>query len=127
MSDKDGIATIHALVARMQDAWNDSDFVGYMNGFANPDVIFVSRGEIQKDWQGTLEHYERDYGGSPDRRGTLTFSDIDVTLLAPGVAQLVGVYTLVRDSGTQTGINTRILQKRAGSWVITLNHVSARP
>lgn len=29
----------------MEAAWNRGDFKGYMDGFANPDVIFISRGE----------------------------------------------------------------------------------
>jgi uncharacterized protein (TIGR02246 family) len=127
MSDRQEIAAIYAVMANMQAAWNTGDFAGYMKGFSNPDVIFVSRGQIQSDWQATLDHYERDYGGGPGRRGHLEFSDMNVVVLAPGVAQLVGTYTLVRDTGTQTGINTRILHKRAETgWVITLNHVSAR-
>ena len=127
MSDSIEIAAIHALMAQMQDAWNRGDFAGYMAGFADPDVIFVSRGQIQADWQATLDHYERDYGGGPGAQGRLTVTNMDVTLLAPAIAQLVGTYTLVRTTGTQTGINTRILQKRQKGWVITLNHVSARP
>jgi hypothetical protein len=61
---------ILAVIGRMEEAWNRGDFRGYMEGFANPDVIFVSRGEFQKDWQGTLDHYIRDYGGSAETRGT---------------------------------------------------------
>ena len=53
---------ILAVITRMEAAWNRGDFRGYMEGFANPDVIFVSRGQFQKDWQGTLDHYVRDYG-----------------------------------------------------------------
>lgn len=51
---------ILALITRMEAAWNRGDFWGYMEGFANPDVIFVSRGQFQNDWQGTLDHYIRD-------------------------------------------------------------------
>src|SRR5688500_10891995 len=40
---------ILAVIGRMEQAWNRGDFRGYMEGFANPDVIFVSRGEFQKD------------------------------------------------------------------------------
>ena len=40
---------ILAVISRMEQAWNRGDFRGYMEGFANPDVIFVSRGEFQKD------------------------------------------------------------------------------
>ena len=60
---------ILGVIGRMEAAWNRGDFRGYMQGFANPDVIFVSRGEFQKDWQGTLDHYIRDYGTSPETRG----------------------------------------------------------
>ncbi|WP_417583146.1 YybH family protein [Pelagibacterium sp.] len=121
------IDAILALMRRMQDAWNSGDFAGYMEGFANPDVIFVSRGHIQDDWQATLEHYERDYGGAPGQQGRLTFSDMAITILAPCIAQLVGTYSLSRSVRSQTGINTRILHKRPEiGWVITLNHVSAR-
>src|SRR5215831_13835008 len=47
------------VITRMQDAWNRGDFRGYMQGFKNPDVIFVSGGRFQDGWQGTLEHYIR--------------------------------------------------------------------
>lgn len=119
-------AAIRALIAGMEAAWNCGDFRGYMEGFANPDVVFVSRGEFQKDWQGTLDHYVRDYGQSSDTRGTLHFYDIRIEMLAPDAAQLVSRYRLSRPQRTQDGINTRLMRKREGRWVIALNHVSAR-
>ena len=33
-------------------------------------------------------------------------------------------YNLVRSAGNQTGVNTRLMRKRDGRWVIALNHVS---
>jgi uncharacterized protein (TIGR02246 family) len=119
-------AAIREVIARMEAAWNRGDFRGYMEGFANPDVIFVSRGEFQKDWQGTLDHYIRDYGQSPDGRGTLRFYDIRIELLGPDAAQLISRYRLDRPNSPQNGINTRLMRKRDGKWVIALNHVSSR-
>ena len=116
---------IIAVIARMEAAWNRGDFRGYMDGFANPDVVFVSRGRFQQGWQGTLDHYVRDYGGSPERRGTLRFFDIKVEMLAPDAAQLISRYTLTRPANAQDGINTRLMRKRDGRWVIALNHVSS--
>jgi uncharacterized protein (TIGR02246 family) len=116
---------IKALIAQMQAAWNRGDFRGYMEGFANPDVIFVSKGRFQSGWQGTLDHYVRDYGGSPERRGTLRCFDIRVPMLSPDAAQLISRYTLTRPTGAQDGINTRLMRKRNGKWVIALNHVSS--
>ena len=87
---------ILALITRMETAWNRSDFHGYMEGFANPDVVFVSRGVIQKDWQGTLDHYIRDYGASEATRGVLHFSDISIEMLAPDAALLNSRFQLDR-------------------------------
>ena len=113
------------VIARMEAAWNRGDFRGYMEGFANPDVVFVSKGRFQQGWQGTLDHYIRDYGGSPERRGKLHFFDIRVEMLAPDAAQLISRYKLDRPSNPQDGINTRLMRKRNGKWVIALNHVSS--
>jgi uncharacterized protein (TIGR02246 family) len=117
---------IVALIGRMEAAWNRGDFDGYMEGFANPDVVFVSRGQFQKDWQGTLDHYVRDYGSSVETRGTLRFFDIKIELLGPDVAQLISRYQLDRPQNPQDGINTRLMRKRGDQWVIALNHVSSR-
>jgi uncharacterized protein (TIGR02246 family) len=121
-ADKQAILDV---ITRMEAAWNRGDFCGYMEGFANPDVVFVSKGRFQQGWQGTLDHYIRDYGGSPERRGTLHFFDIKVEMLSPDAAQLISRYTLDRPSGAQDGINTRLMRKRNGKWVIALNHVSS--
>lgn len=118
-------AAIRTVIADMEAAWNRGDFRGYMAGFANPDVIFVSRGQFQKDWQGTLDHYVRDYGASADTRGRLHFYDIRVEMLAPDAAQLISRFRLSRSMKTLDGINTRLMRKRDGKWVIALNHVSA--
>ena len=117
---------ILSLVSRMETAWNRGDFKGYMDGFANPDVIFISHGEYQKDWQGTLDHYIRDYGTSDATRGHLRFYDIRIEMLGPDAAQLNSRFHLERPDNPLDGISTRILRKRDGQWVITLNHVSAR-
>jgi ketosteroid isomerase-like protein len=110
------------VINGMQEAWNRGDFRGYMGGFKNPDVVFVSGGRFQEGWQGTLDHYIRDYGAS---RGTLRFYDIHVEILAPDAAQLVSRFELIRPQHPQYGINTRLMRKVNGRWVIALNHVSA--
>ena len=81
-------AAILNTVHQMEDAWNRGDFRGYMAGFKNPDVVFVSGGKFQEGWQGTLDHYVRDYGGSAERRGKLHFYNMKVDLLAPDAAML---------------------------------------
>lgn len=116
---------ILSVVERMEDAWNRGDFRGYMAGFKNPDVVFVSGGAFQDGWQGTLDHYIRDYGGSPERRGRLHFYNMKVDLLASDAAMLIGQYRLERGSRVTEGVNTRLFRKVHGRWLITMNHVSA--
>lgn len=116
---------ILAVVAAMETAWNRGDFAGYMAGFANPGVTFVSGGRIQDGWQGTLDHYVRDYGGSPDRRGTVHFFDMAIDVLAPDAAMLVGQFTLTRPKNALRGVNTRLFRRIGGRWVIAMNHVSS--
>lgn len=120
------IAAIRQVIADMEAAWNRGDFRGYMAGFQNPGVVFVSKGRFQDGWQGTLDHYVRDYGGAPDKRGTLHFFDIKVEMLAPDAAQLISRYTLDRPGAPQDGVNTRLMRKIDGRWVIALNHVSSK-
>lgn len=116
---------ILSVIHRMEAAWNQGDFRGYMAGFKNPDVVFVSGGKFQDGWRGTLDHYIRDYGGSPERRGRLHFYNMKVDLLGPDAAMLIGQYRLVRGSRVSEGVNTRLFRKFQGRWLITMNHVSA--
>ena len=118
-------AAVLATISRMEAAWNVGDFRGYMAGFKNPDVIFVSGGKFQDGWQGTLDHYIRDYGGSAERRGVLHFYNMKVDILGPNAAMLIGQYRLTRGSRITEGVNTRLFRKVRGRWLITVNHVSA--
>ena len=118
-------SAILGVIHRMEEAWNRGDFRGYMAGFKNPDVVFVSGGKFQQGWQGTLDHYVRDYGGSPERRGQLHFYNMKVDVLSPNAAMLIGKYRLVRGPRVTEGVNTRLFRKFHGHWLITMNHVSA--
>jgi ketosteroid isomerase-like protein len=118
-------ALILDTIHRMEAAWNRGDFRGYMAGFKNPDVIFVSDGKFQEGWQGTLDHYIRDYGGSAERRGKLRFYHMKVELLGAHAAMLIGQYHLERGNRVTEGVNTRLFRKIKGQWLITVNHVSA--
>ncbi|HET9639888.1 MAG TPA: nuclear transport factor 2 family protein [Allosphingosinicella sp.] len=123
---KDDEAAIRRVVAGMEADWNRGDFAGYMAAFKKPDVVFVSKGEYQKDWQGTLDHYVRDYGGDPGRRGKLHFFDLRIELLGADAAMLTGRYRLEGGEKPQDGINTRLFRYVDGRWVIALNHVSSK-
>jgi ketosteroid isomerase-like protein len=118
-------AAILSVINHMEAAWNRGDFAGYMAGFKKPDVIFVSGGKFQEGWQGTLDHYVRDYGGSGRRRGKLHFYNMKVDILGRDAAMLIGRYRLERGTRITEGVNTRLFRKIHSKWLITMNHVSA--
>jgi len=122
--DEARTAILH-VVSDMEAGWNRGDFKGYMAGFENPGVVFVSGGKIQGGWQDTLDHYVKGYGGAPERRGMLHFYDLKIDVLAPDAAMLVGHYHLEKPEHPQEGINTRLFRKVGGHWVIAMNHVSS--
>ena len=47
-------------------------------------------------------------------------------MLGPDAAQLISRYRLEGGGRPQDGINTRLMRKVDGRWVIGLNHVSSR-
>jgi hypothetical protein len=55
-ADKQAILDVIAVEPRR--------FPRLYGGLREPDVVFVSK-TGQQGWQGTLDHYVRDYGGSP--------------------------------------------------------------
>lgn len=118
-------AAILNTIHEMEESWNRGDFRGYMAGFKNPGIVFVSGGKFQGGWQSTLEHYVRDYGGAPERRGILHFYNMKVDILSSDAAMLIGQYRLVRGPRITEGVNTRLFRKIDGKWLITMNHVSA--
>ena len=121
----DAEGQIRAVITRMEGAWNRGDFRGYMEGFWNPGVRFVSKGRMLTGWRETLDHYVRDYD-TPEKRGKLTFWDVQVETLGPDVAQMTGRYRLESRGMAQDGVNTRLFRKIGGRWVIILNHVSSK-
>ena len=97
-----------------------------MAGFKNPDVVFVSGGKFQDGWQGTLDHYVRDYGGSAERRGKLHFYNMKVDLLAPDAAMLIGQYRLERGTARHRGReHPPVPQSSRPAGSSPMNHVSA--
>ena len=116
---------ILAVVATMEHAWNSGDFKGYMNGFENPGVRFVSKGRIKGGWQDALDNYVNNYGNAPDGRGELHFYDMTVEVYAQDAALLISRYHLERADHPQEGVNTRLFRKIDGRWVISMNHVSS--
>lgn len=112
------------MIRARQNAWNRGDFQGYMSGFENPGIIFVSNGKIQKSWQATLDHYMKGYP-TKEARGRVRFYDATIRMLGPNAALLICHLHMSRPKQPLEGVFTDVVQRVDGKWIITMNHVSA--
>jgi len=113
------------VMTTQQAAWNRGDLEGYMQGYWKSDSLrFASGGTVKYGWETTLQGYKRGY---PDRAaiGRLTFSDMDVTFMAPDAAIVFGRWALERKNDAPHGLYTLLFRKRDKGWCIVADHTSA--
>jgi beta-aspartyl-peptidase (threonine type) len=121
----DDAADIKAVLNDQQAAWNKGDLVGFMKGYWNSkDLTFVSGKDVTRGWEPTLERYKRRYQSEGKEMGKLDFSDVQVQVLAPGVALVSGKWELTLTKETVGGRYTLIVKKLDEGWRIVHDHTS---
>ena len=121
-------ATESAIRKVMDDeaaAWNRGDIEGFMQGYwRSAELKFVSGDRVTRGWQQTLDNYKRSY---PDKAamGTLTFSDLEITVLSKDAAFVVGSWSLQREKDRPHGKFTLLFRKFKDGWRITADHSSS--
>ncbi|MFB9842318.1 YybH family protein [Mucilaginibacter ginsenosidivorans] len=112
------------VLATQQDAWNRGDIEGFMQGYWKSDsLMFVGKTAPVYGWQTTLDHYKKGY---PDRAamGQLTFDIIQVRILDPANAFVMGGWKLKREKDEPGGYFTLWFRKINGEWKIVCDHTS---
>ncbi len=117
-------AEIRKVLGDQVAAWNRADVPGFMEGYAKaPTTTFVSS-KITKGYVQVLNNYLTRYD-SRDKMGALSFSDLEVNLLSPEYASVIGRWILTRYSGENDGgFFTLLFQKTPEGWRIILDHTS---
>ncbi len=118
-------AGIRAVLDAQEAAWNRGDLEAFMAGYWKSDrTAFVGSSGILRGWQAVLDRYRRTY---PDRAamGRLTFSDLEITVLAPDAALVLGRWELERASDRPGGVFTLVARKFPEGWRIIHDHTSA--
>lgn len=119
------IAAVRAVLDAQRDAWNRGDVAGYMDGYARtPDITFISGDSITRGWQTVHDRYKKNYD-SRDKMGTLTFSDLEPTILSPDAVMVLGRWHLKRTSDEPHGRFTLILRRTKAGWRIVHDHTSS--
>jgi ketosteroid isomerase-like protein len=122
--DEKAKAAIRKVMDEQAAAWNRGDIEGFMQGYWNsPELKFVSGENVTKGWQPTLDRYKKSYD-SRAKMGTLTFSDLDITILSKDAAVVLGNWSLQRASDNPKGKFTLIFRKFKNDWRIVHDHTS---
>jgi uncharacterized protein (TIGR02246 family) len=119
---------IRAILTNTEAAWNRGDLTAVAAYYEDsPRTTFIGREVTRGGTQAILERYRRAYP-TPESRGVLTFSEIEVRPLAEGVALAIGKYSLKRTAaggGDATGRFTLVLHRTPAGWKIVHDHSSA--
>src|SRR5947199_4972988 len=107
---------IRSVLQAKQDDWNRGDIDGFMNGYArSASTVFISEDTIRRGWQTVRDRYRKKYS-SRAKMGTLTFSDLEITLLSSDSAVASGRWKLKRANDQPHGRFTRSRKRPPECW-----------
>src|SRR5439155_23985365 len=116
---------IRAVLDAQAAAWNRGDIEGYMNGYdRSPKTEFVGGDSITRGWQEVLDRYKKRYD-TREKLGTLTFSDLEITMLSKDAALVLGRWRLKRANDEPHGTFSLLFRKTKAGWRIVHDHSSA--
>ena len=125
--DASGEAQIRAILDLQTAAWNRGDLDTFMTGYwKSPETEFVGASGLTRGWQAVLDRYRRNY---PDGKamGRLTFSNLEVHLVCPDAAFVIGEFQLEREKDRPAGIFTLNFRKFTEGWRIVADHTTGFP
>ena len=117
-------AAIRKVMDDQAAAWNRGDIDGFMAGYwRSPKLTFVSGTNVTRGWQQTLDRYKKSYD-TRAKMGTLTFSDLELTVLSKDAAVVLGSWSLAREKDNPHGKFTLLFRKFKEGWRVAMDHTS---
>ena len=125
-SAADHEAAIRSVLDSQAKAWNQGDLEGFMDGYLEGSgLVFTSGAQVRRGWQTTYDKYKQRYGTSPETMGNLRFSDLEVHLLGPKAAWVLGRWDLDGPEGEAGGVFTLVMQHIDDRWLVVHDHTSS--
>ena len=124
--DTNGVqAAVRAVIVQQEKDWNAGNIENFMRGYLRSESTrFASGGNVTLGWQAVLERYQRTYGDKATM-GKLTFSDLDISVVAEDGALAFGRWHLRREKDELSGLFTLLFRKTAEGWRIVHDHTSS--
>ncbi len=111
-------ASIRAVLDAQAAAWNRGDVEGYMDGYERAEgITFISGDTVTRGWQTVAERYRKTYD-TPEKMGTLAFSELEIKLLSEFYANVTGRWQLTRAKDTPHGRFALIFRRTSVGWRI---------
>lgn len=120
-------ARIESVLRAQEAAWNRGDLAAFMElGYwRSEDLSFFSGGEDSRGFDAMLERYRKNYEGPGKELGKLTFSKLEISVLAHDVAVARGRWDLDYDEKKDVGgLFTLVLRVQPEGWRIVHDHTS---
>ena len=114
---------IISVMNEQSAAWNRGDIEGFMRGYWNSEKLVFVSSRVTRGWQPTLENYRRSYP-TREAMGTLTFSELEVTVLSNDAAVVLGSWALQRANDNPKGKFTLIFRRFKDGWRIVHDHTT---
>jgi ketosteroid isomerase-like protein len=120
----DVVSEISQLLKTQDEAWNRGDLDGFVAPYDDTGKLVFMSTVIIHNPKELKERYEKRYKEGQADFGKLTFSDLQVEELSPGLARAWGKWNVQQKDKTSSGYFTLILQKQKGQWRIIHDHSS---
>lgn len=118
---------IRSVLDRQQTDWNRGDLDAFATGYKkSPDILFIGS-TVKRGYDQMLATYKERYA-TPEQRGKLTFSNVEVHPLDAKFALVVGNFHLERTvagGGNADGIYSLVMEKTAAGWKIVVDHTTS--
>ena len=122
-NDNSTKAAIKKVLNDQAECWNKKDLDGFMKSYwKSEQLTFSGGGKTTRGWQATMDNYKKSY--PPEKMGRLNFEKLEITVLSPESALVLGNWQLDFDGEKKGGNFSLVLKKQNKKWMIIHDHTS---
>ena len=120
----ESLESIKSAMAEQEASWNEGNITGFMKWYWKSDSLtFIGSKGLTYGWNHTLANYQKSYP-STEAMGKLHFTNLEMNILSPQNAYVIGKWELFRQTDTLSGHYSLLWKKMGQSWFIVADHSS---